>query len=30
MVEPQSVEQCVLMDVEPGSGGSVRSSRMAE
>ena len=30
MAEPQNVEQCVLMDVEPGSGGSVRPRRLVE
>ena len=30
MAEPQDVEQCVLMDVEPGSGGSVRARRPVE
>ena len=30
MAEPQDVEQCVLMDVEPGSGGSVRPRRPVE
>jgi transposase len=30
MAEPQDVEQCALMDVEPGSGGSVRARRPVE
>ena len=30
MAEPQIVEQCVLMDVELGSGGSVRPRRPVE
>ena len=30
MVEPQDVEQCVMMDVERGSGGSVRPRRPVE